>query len=92
MAVNSDVFHVCLHLGEIDTFRKHDVYKRQYKMGKQYKYVTNASAQLRDTRITVCARNMVISVMEFQAWGIQTIYFWAKDEPTQGKILCFFKM
>ena len=68
MAVNSDVLRVCVHLGEIGTFRKHDMYKRQYKMGIQYKYVTNASAQLRDTRITVCARNMVISVMEFQAW------------------------
>ena len=23
--------------------------------------------------------------------GIQTLYFWAKDEPTQGKILCIFQ-
>ena len=33
MAVNSDVLRVCVHLGEIGTFRKHDMYKRQYKMG-----------------------------------------------------------
>ena len=50
-------------------------------------YVTNASAQLRDTCITVCARNMVIPVVEFQT---NTVYVHKKPRPNfEGKYRLF---